>query len=61
MSTTDDMPVQESKTRARMTEARLVVARAANHRRLFPGAQATPLIRDLQTSLSNLIEEIERR
>lgn len=62
MSVTDDIvSFQESKTRARMTIARLVVARAANHCRLYPGAHATLLVRDLKDSLSSLIEEIERR
>ena len=59
--TTDEMPVQESKTRQRLTQAQLAVARAANHCRLYPGAQATPLIRDMQSALSGLIEEIQRR
>lgn len=61
MSTEDDMPVQESKTRQRVTQGQLAVSRAAKHCALYPGAQATPLIRDMQSALSGLIEEVQRR
>lgn len=58
MTTTD---VEESKTRERVTQAQLAVSRGAKHCALYPGAQATPLIRDMQTALTGLIEEIQRR
>lgn len=61
MTATDETPVQESKTRQRVTQGQLAVSRAAKHCALYPGAQATPLIRDMQTALSGLIEEILRR
>lgn len=60
MSDTDERP-QESKLRQRMTEARLVLARATTHCSVYPAAQATPLVKDMKTALSGLIEEIVRR
>lgn len=61
MSATDDIPVQESKTRERMTAARLAVARATSHIKFYPASTSTPLVTDMKTALSGLIEEIERR
>lgn len=60
MSDTEERP-QESKLRARMTNARLVVSRAIKHIAVYPAAQATPLVKDMKTALCGLIEEIERR
>lgn len=60
MSDTEERP-QESKLRHRMTNAKLVVARATAHIMVYPGAQATPLVKDARDALSGLIEEIQRR
>lgn len=61
MSDTEETSPWESKLRERVTNARLAVSRAAKHISVYPGAQATFLVRDMKIALSDLIEEIEHR
>lgn len=60
MSDTEERP-SDSKLRERVMNARLAISRATKHIAVYPAAEATPLVKDMRTALSGLIEEIERR